>query len=101
MRKLINSQMIGKTIKTLRESKHMTQSEVADLVCYSERNIRRIETSGTNNLDVVNRFAEIFDVSALDILNGDVFFLSKTKKALAIFIGFQCSFILTYKFYIV
>ena len=86
MRKLINSQMIGKTIKTLRESKHMTQSEVADLVCYSERNIRRIETSGTNNLDVVNRFAEIFDISALDILNGDVFFLSKIKKALAIFI---------------
>ena len=82
MRKLINSQMIGKTIKTLRESKHMTQSEVADLVCYSERNIRRIETSGTNNLDVVNRFAEIFDVSALDILNGDVFFLSKIKKSI-------------------
>lgn len=82
MRKLINSQMIGKTIKTLRESKHMTQSEVADLVFYSERNIRRIETKGTNNLDVVNRFAELFDVSALDILNGDVFFLPKNKKSI-------------------
>ena len=82
MRKLINSRMIGKTIKTLRESKHMTQSEVADLVFYSERNIRRIETNGTNNLDVVNRFAELFDVSALDILNEDVFFLPKNKKSI-------------------
>ena len=72
--------MIGKTIKTLRESNHMTQSEVADLIFYSERNIRRIENKGTNNLDVVNRFAELFDVSALDILNGDVFFLPKNKK---------------------
>ena len=85
MRKLINSQMIGKTIKTLRESNQMTQSEVADLIFYSERNIRRIEKKGTNNLDVVNRFAELFDVSALDILNGDVFFLFKNKKTLSTF----------------
>lgn len=80
MRKLIDSRMVGKTIKSLRESRHMSQSEVADLVFYSERNIRRIENNGTSNIEVVNRFAEVFNVSALDILDGDVFFLEKTKK---------------------
>ena len=69
----IDSQMIGKTIKTLRLSRNWSQLELADRAGYSVRNLRRIETGGISSIDVVNTFADIFNVSALDILDGDVF----------------------------
>lgn len=73
MSKLINSRLIGQTIKALRLSKHWTQDYLADIVGYSVRNLRRIENDGTGSIDVVNTFADIFEVSAIDILSGDVF----------------------------
>ena len=69
----IDSQMIGRTIKTLRLSRNWSQLELADRAGYSVRNLRRIETDGTSSIDIVNTFADIFNVSALDILDGDVF----------------------------
>ena len=79
-KKLIDSQMIGKTIKSLREANNLTQVALAEKIGYSVRNLRRIEKDGTTKIDVVNTFACAFEVSALDILDGDVFFLSKNKK---------------------
>ena len=76
-KKLIDSQMIGKTIKSLREANNLTQVALAEKIGYSVRNLRRIEKDGTTKIDVVNTFACAFEVSALDILDGDVFFLSK------------------------
>ncbi|MBQ6920938.1 MAG: helix-turn-helix transcriptional regulator [Bacilli bacterium] len=73
MRKLINSRLVGQTIKHLRVSRNLTQDQLADIVGYSVRNLRRIENDGTMSIDVVNTFAATFEVSALDILNGDVF----------------------------
>ena len=70
MRKLIDSRMIGQTIKSLRKANNLTQSELADIVGYSVRNIRRIENDGTTSIDIVNTFADVFKVSALDILEG-------------------------------
>lgn len=78
MKKCIDPFMVGKNIKQLRISRRMTQCELADLVGYSERNIRRIENEGTMNLEVVNTFACAFDVSALDILDEDVFLHKKS-----------------------
>ena len=78
MSKLIDSHLIGQSIKTLRQRRNWTQDQLADIVGYSVRNLRRIENDGTANIDVVNIFASIFEVSALDILNGDVF-LCKIK----------------------
>ena len=72
----IDSRLIGKSIKHLRLSKNWTQEDLADRSFYSVRNIRRIENDGTGSIDVVNTFAGIFEVSAIDILNGDVFCLS-------------------------
>ena len=77
---LIDSHLVGQTIKNLRVSKNWTQDYLADIVGYSVRNLRRIENDGTGSIDVVNTFAEAFGVSALDILNGDVFCLKKEKK---------------------
>ena len=73
MSKRIDSQMIGHTIKSLRLSRNWTQEYLAETVGYSVRNLRRIENDGTGSIDVVNTFADTFEVSAMDILNGDVF----------------------------
>lgn len=73
MSKMIDSHLIGKTIKSLRLSRNWTQDYLADIVGYSVRNLRRIENDGTTSIDVVNTFADIFEVSAIDILSGDVF----------------------------
>lgn len=70
MSKIIDSHLIGQTIRTLRLNAHLTQSELAEDIGYSTRNLRRIETDGTTSIDVVNTFAEYFGVSAMDILDG-------------------------------
>lgn len=77
MSTLIDSRLVGKTIKHLRLSKNWTQDYLADSIGYSVSNLRRIENDGTTSIDVVNTFAELFGVSALDILAGDVFCLYK------------------------
>ena len=75
MSKLIEPSLIGQAIKQLRLSRNWTQDYLADIVGYSVRNLRRIENNGTGSIDVVNTFAGIFEVSALDILNGVSFCL--------------------------
>ena len=70
MSKIIDSHLIGQTIRTLRLNAHLTQSELAEDIGYSTRNLRRIETDGTTSIDVVNTFAKYFGVSAMDILDG-------------------------------
>lgn len=75
MSKYIDSYLIGKSIKSLRLAKKLTQFELAAIVGYSVRNIRRIENDGTGSIDVVNTFARAFEVSALDILNGCFLFI--------------------------
>ena len=85
MSKLIDSRLIGMSIKNLRLSRHLTQEGLADIIGYSVRNLRRIENNGTGSIDVVNTFADAFGVSAIDILQGDVFCLNK-KRALSTFI---------------
>ena len=72
----IDSRLIGQTIKALRRQRGLTQDELADIVGYTVRNLRRIENNGTNSIDLVNAFADIFNVSAIDILDGDVFLIN-------------------------
>ena len=89
MSKTIETRLIGQTIKHLRLSRNWTQEYLADRSFYSVRNIRRIENDGTTSIDVVNTFAELFGVSAMDILNGDVFlFIVKPYM-----LSFNCNFI--------
>lgn len=88
MSTLIDSRLVGQSIKHLRLSKNWTQDHLAAAVGYSIRNLRRIENDGTTSIDVVNTFADIFDVSALDILSGDVFYF-KMKMGLTHFRAFR------------
>ncbi len=72
----IDVRVVGQSIRRLRQSKNWTQEHLADAVGYSVRNLRRIETNGTGSIDVVNTFAGIFEISAIDILEGVSFYLS-------------------------
>ena len=76
---IIDARLIGQSIKSLRLKNHLTQDGLAYNIGYSVRNLRRIETSGTTRIDVVNTFAKYFNVSAIDILNG-CFFCFRNKK---------------------
>lgn len=70
MEKTIDSLRIAKNIKGVRLANHMTQEDMASLLGYSERQIRRLETEGTYNLCVINLIALTFDINAQDILFG-------------------------------
>ena len=71
MEKTIDSFRIAENIKFLRISNNLTQIELAEALGYSERQIRRLETNGTFNLEVINLIAMKFNISALDILSQD------------------------------
>ena len=71
MSKKIDSHLIAKSIKNLRLRRGLTQKYVAESMIYTtERNLRRYEHDGTMDIDIVNAFAEAFEVSAIDILMG-------------------------------
>ena len=84
MSKQIDSRLVGQSIKTLRQSRNWTQEQLADIVGYSVRNLRRIENDGTDSIDVVNTFADTFEVSAIDILSGVFYFIKKALLTFAI-----------------
>ena len=70
MEKTIDSLKIAKNIKRLRLMNFMTQEDMANVLGYSERQVRRLETEGTYNLYVISLIAETFNVEITDILFG-------------------------------
>lgn len=86
MKKTIDSLRIARNIRNVRLANEMTQIEMGEALGYSERQIRRLETEGTYNINVINLIAEIFNVSAIDILSSDGMFclydmlIIQTKK---------------------
>lgn len=64
----INSQTIASNIKKLRCENNLTQIEMGEVLGYSERTIRRLETNGTFDISVINYIAKLFNVTALSIL---------------------------------
>ena len=81
---LIEKCLNGSTIRQLRLSKGMSQEGLADLMGYSVRQLRRIETRGTDSIDTINAFAKFFGVSANDILNGVSFLFLRTNRVLTL-----------------
>ena len=73
MEKTIDTFRIAQNIRNLRQSKKLTQMEMAELLGYSERQVRRLETEGTMNICVINLIAQTFKISALDILLSGMF----------------------------
>ena len=67
----IDSYGIAKKIKNARVKKGLTQLEMGELLGYSERQVRRLETEGTLNLGVINLIANAFEISLKSILFDD------------------------------
>jgi transcriptional regulator with XRE-family HTH domain len=74
MRKTIETSQIACNIRGVRLANKLTQFEMADILGYSERQIRRLERNGTSDINVINLIATAFNVSALDILSSDGMF---------------------------
>ena len=70
---LIDAKIIASNIKALRERLNLSQEEMAWKLGYSDRQLRRIERSGTNNISVINFIAMTFNIPAMSILKKDAF----------------------------
>ena len=68
MNELVRTETIARNIKRLRLRRHLSQGALGEMLGYSTRQIRRLETDGTCSLEVVNRIASAFEVSTLSIL---------------------------------
>ena len=77
MNKTIDSKGIARSIKNVRLENNLTQIEMADVLGYSERQIRRLETDGTYNLEVLNLIALTFNVS---IISSSFNFIKNTPQ---------------------
>lgn len=64
--------MIGQNIKSLRQSKALTQPEFANMIGISRNSLSRYE-NGTSSITIglIDRICEKFDVSYLDIVGKD------------------------------
>ena len=68
MNRTNDSLRIARNIREVRVANNLTQLEMAETLGYTERTIRRLETSGTDNFSVINLIASKFNVSAMNIL---------------------------------
>lgn len=70
MNMTVKLNIIADNIRKVRLDNQLTQIEMAEILGYSERTIRRLETNGTNDINVINLIATAFKVSAQSILFG-------------------------------
>ena len=70
--------MLGEKIKLYRESKNMTQGEVAEILGVKAATISKYETETLEpNIEALKKLAELFDISIDELLKEDDFDISK------------------------
>lgn len=68
----MNHYITGTTIKTLRESRNMTQLELADTLGVSDKTISKWETSrGLPDITLLEPLAKSLGISVMELLSGD------------------------------
>lgn len=61
----------GETIKTLRENKHLTQRELAEKICVSDKTVSKWETGrGLPDISILTELAAALSVSVPELLTG-------------------------------
>jgi len=63
----IDLEVIGRNLTQLRKSYNYSQIELAKLLGYSERQYRRLEKEGTNNISVVLKIASFFNIPFVEL----------------------------------
>ena len=68
----MDSYITGKMIKELRESKKMTQQELAEKICVSDKTISKWETcKGLPDISLIEPLAKALDVSIIELMKGE------------------------------
>jgi len=67
----LNYKLIGRRIKDVRNLRHLTQSELAEMVDLTEPYISRIETGRSCSLDAYVRIADALGVTVDHLLYGN------------------------------
>lgn len=68
----MNQYVTGTMIKKLREEKRMTQVELAQKICVSEKTISKWETSkGYPDISILEDLAKSLDISVIELLSGN------------------------------
>jgi len=68
----MDSYVTGATIKSLREKKNMTQLELAEKLCVSDKAVSKWETGkGYPDITLLEPIAKIFGVSVAEVLSGN------------------------------
>ena len=61
----------GTTIKTLRQRQKLTQAQLADILCVSDKTISKWETGrGFPDISFLEPLAKVLQVSVLELLSG-------------------------------
>lgn len=68
----MNTYVTGSAIKTLREAKHLTQSELADQIGVSDKTISKWETAkGLPDISLIEPLAKALGLSVMELMTGE------------------------------
>ena len=68
----MNQYITGAVIKNLREKNHLTQAELAERICVSDKTISKWETAkGYPDISLLEPIAKVFGVSITELLSGN------------------------------
>ena len=69
----MNQYVTGAVIKDLREKKNMTQAELADKLCVSDKTISKWETAkGYPDISLLEPIAKVFGISVTELIAGNI-----------------------------
>ena len=68
----MNQYVTGAVIKELREKNHMTQAELAEILCVSDKTISKWETAkGLPDISLLQPLAQALGISVIELMNGE------------------------------
>jgi transcriptional regulator with XRE-family HTH domain/desulfoferrodoxin (superoxide reductase-like protein) len=76
----MNRYVSASAIKTLREKKHLTQSQLAEMLCVSDKTISKWETAkGLPDISLLEPLAKALGISVTELLSGE--YVTNTNKS--------------------
>ena len=68
----MNNYVTGSTIKTLRESKKLTQAQLAEMISVSDKAVSRCETGkGFPDISLIEPLSKALGISVIELISGD------------------------------
>lgn len=76
----MNQYITGKTIRQLREDKNLTQKQLSELICVSEKTISKWETGkGFPDITLLEPLSKVLNISINELITGDTVFNSNVS----------------------